>query len=265
LKKFIAMFVVVLAALAATAPASAWDSEEKKVTICHAAGRAGTTHFETLTISENAVYKENGGHFYENGTPRAGHEQDYLGECVTTPPPPHDECPLIEGNQPEGYDCTPVTPPCQPDYNGEAEGCGTPPVVVVVTPPCVPQNPDGTPGGKDGKPGNDDCAKDEVPPTPPVVTPPVVTPPAVTPPVTPPATPEKPVVEKPKPNKPKTTPKPTEPKVTPDKPEATPPAATPVGETLPYTGKEDLWIVALIGVGLLGLGIFLRFFLRERA
>lgn len=49
-----------------------------KVTICHAAGRAGTTHY--VTLSHHAVYGL-GGHFYENGTPRAGHEQDYLGPC----------------------------------------------------------------------------------------------------------------------------------------------------------------------------------------
>ena len=54
----------------------------EKVTICHAAGLAGTTHYNTLTISGNAVYGP-AGHFYENGTPQAGHEQDYLGPCGT--------------------------------------------------------------------------------------------------------------------------------------------------------------------------------------
>lgn len=45
-----------------------------KITICHAAGRAGTTHYVEITVSANAA----NGHFYENGTPMAGHEQDYL-------------------------------------------------------------------------------------------------------------------------------------------------------------------------------------------
>jgi hypothetical protein len=63
-----------------------------KITICHAAGQNGTTHFETLEISENAVYGRNGnaGHFSENGTPQAGHENDYMGACRTeeaTPTP----------------------------------------------------------------------------------------------------------------------------------------------------------------------------------
>lgn len=64
-------------------------------------------------------------------------------------------------------------------------------------PPCVPKNPDGSLGGKDGKPGNDDCAADPQPPVDPPVTPePPVVPP-VEPPVTPPVTPEPPVTEQP--------------------------------------------------------------------
>lgn len=57
------------------------NSEGKKVTICHAAGQDGTTHYVTLTISENAVFGP-GGHFNENGTTQAGHEQDYFGRCI---------------------------------------------------------------------------------------------------------------------------------------------------------------------------------------
>jgi uncharacterized repeat protein (TIGR01451 family) len=89
-----------------------------KVTLCHAAGRDGTTQFVTLTISYNAAFGQ-AGHFYEDGTPRAGHEDDYLGPC--TPPPPTDVCPNIEGNQADvptgmikneqGNCVTPTTPP----------------------------------------------------------------------------------------------------------------------------------------------------------
>ena len=67
-----------------------------KITICHAAGQADTTKFVTLTLSENAVFG-NGGHFYNDGTPRAGHELDYFGPCVT--PPGDDVCPNIDGVQ----------------------------------------------------------------------------------------------------------------------------------------------------------------------
>ena len=47
------------------------------VTICHAAGHADTTQFVTLTIPEQAL----SAHFDDHGTPAAGHEQDYFGEC----------------------------------------------------------------------------------------------------------------------------------------------------------------------------------------
>ena len=73
----------ILAVLAATffIGAGTVNATSDKVTICHAAGQEGTTHYVTLTIGYNAVYGP-AGHFYENGTPRAGHEQDYLGPCI---------------------------------------------------------------------------------------------------------------------------------------------------------------------------------------
>lgn len=52
----------------------------EKITICHAAGQAGTTQFVTLELPFQAVFG-NGGHFNEDGTTQAGHEDDYLGEC----------------------------------------------------------------------------------------------------------------------------------------------------------------------------------------
>lgn len=62
-------------------PASAGD----KVTICHIAGHAAPDNANevTITISVNGL----NGHFYENGTPKAGHEEDYFGPCGGTPPP----------------------------------------------------------------------------------------------------------------------------------------------------------------------------------
>ena len=58
----------------------------EKVTFCHAAGQAGTTKFVTLTTSVNAAFGQ-AGHFNEDGTPAAGHEQDYLGPCEGSPSP----------------------------------------------------------------------------------------------------------------------------------------------------------------------------------
>ena len=54
-----------------------------KVTLCHAAGRDDTTQFVTLEIAYNAAYGP-AGHFNEDGTPQAGHEQDYIGACTST-------------------------------------------------------------------------------------------------------------------------------------------------------------------------------------
>jgi len=54
-----------------------------KVTLCHAAGRDDTTQFVTLEIAYNAAYGP-AGHFNEDGTPQAGHEQDYIGACAST-------------------------------------------------------------------------------------------------------------------------------------------------------------------------------------
>lgn len=51
------------------------------ITFCHVAGLAeDPANTITLTLPEQAVFGQ-AGHFNENGTPKAGHEQDYLGEC----------------------------------------------------------------------------------------------------------------------------------------------------------------------------------------
>ena len=128
-----------------------------KVTLCHAAGRDGTTQFVTLTISYNAAFGQ-AGHFYEDGTPRAGHEDDYLGPC--NPPPPTDVCPNIEGNQadvPTGMikneqgNCVTPTPPTDvcPNIEGnqadvpagmiknEQGNCVTPTTPTTPPPPAV--------------------------------------------------------------------------------------------------------------------------------
>lgn len=46
-----------------------------KVTVCHAAGRDGTTKYVSITISGNAGQNP---HIDDNGTTRAGHEDDYF-------------------------------------------------------------------------------------------------------------------------------------------------------------------------------------------
>ncbi len=53
-----------------------WDKRggNDKITICHAAGRVGTTKYVEITVSKNA----SSAHLDEHGTPRAGHEEDYI-------------------------------------------------------------------------------------------------------------------------------------------------------------------------------------------
>lgn len=57
-------------------------AKPEKVTICHAAGQAGTTKFVTLELPPAGV----AAHFTNNGTPKAGHELDYFGPCINDSP-----------------------------------------------------------------------------------------------------------------------------------------------------------------------------------
>lgn len=63
---------------------TAWTpTPSEKITICHVAGRMDEpANYITLEISFEALK----GHFYENGTPRAGHEEDHMGPCKTPEP-----------------------------------------------------------------------------------------------------------------------------------------------------------------------------------
>ena len=128
------------------------------VTFCHVAGREeDPANTVTLTLPYNAVFGQ-AGHFNEDGTPNAGHEQDHLGPCQA-PPPPTDVCPNIGGNQaevPEGMvkdeegDC--VTPPPPTDVCPNIDGNqATVPAGLVkngqgkcVTPPGEPHQVTGT-------------------------------------------------------------------------------------------------------------------------
>jgi len=56
-------------------------TSQETFTFCHAAGQDDTTQFVTLTLPFEATFGQ-AGHFNEDGTTQAGHEQDYLGECI---------------------------------------------------------------------------------------------------------------------------------------------------------------------------------------
>ena len=68
--------------LAATIVSPAEAGPPVFYTICHVAGLASDpANYITLTLPEPAVFGP-AGHFNEEGTPQAGHEQDYFGACV---------------------------------------------------------------------------------------------------------------------------------------------------------------------------------------
>ena len=113
----LSIIAVATAGAAANDPTPGWDPapEGHTVTFCHVAGLAeDPANTVTITADEHAVFGQ-AGHFEENGTPRAGHEQDYLGPCEE-PEVPEFDCSGdydSENNGPNG-DCT-VDPDPDPD------------------------------------------------------------------------------------------------------------------------------------------------------
>lgn len=72
------------------------------ITICHVAGLASDpANFVTLNVTLAAAVGQ-AGHFGENGTPNAGHEQDTIGPCEL-PPPPEEETGCVPGDEPGEY------------------------------------------------------------------------------------------------------------------------------------------------------------------
>jgi len=106
----------------------AQEGPPDKVTICHIAGLAAPDNANevTLTIPWVAVYGQ-AGHFNENGTTQAGHEEDYFGPCVeaetppTVPPtvtPPTDVPPTPDVAPPsDAPKPPPPGPPADPDLS----------------------------------------------------------------------------------------------------------------------------------------------------
>lgn len=74
------IFIMVATILSVTLIATAAFGQIK-VDVCHAAGQAGTTKFVTLNVpATDSGFPQ--GHYSEDGTPLAGHEDDYLGACT---------------------------------------------------------------------------------------------------------------------------------------------------------------------------------------
>lgn len=106
-------------ALATAAVVGVTRGAQDKVTVCHAAGRAGTTHFVTLSVPANdGGFPQ--GHFTEGGTTAAGHEEDYLGPCLplatASPTPSVTATPSVEPSASP----TPVAPTATPSASPTA-------------------------------------------------------------------------------------------------------------------------------------------------
>lgn len=106
---------------------------DDKVTICHAAGKVGADKYVTLTISRNAVYGP-GGHFNENGTTQAGHEEDYLGPCKTDEPTDPTSQPTDSTSEPTDNPTDPTEPTETVTIPTEPTETVTDPVVTFVDP-----------------------------------------------------------------------------------------------------------------------------------
>ena len=69
---------LILAAILITGvTGTASADNEDKITICHISGNG---HLHTLSVGYMAVYGP-AGHLYPDGSPREGHQEDYLGPC----------------------------------------------------------------------------------------------------------------------------------------------------------------------------------------
>lgn len=71
---------------------TAWGPDQAlaakdEVCICHATGLAPSDHFVTVCANRTAIFGK-AGHFNEDGTPQAGHEEDKLGPCEEPDPSP---------------------------------------------------------------------------------------------------------------------------------------------------------------------------------
>mgnify|MGYP001601632824 CR=1 FL=1 len=142
----------VLLAILTTAAAVYADPPDS-VTICHAAGLEGTTQYVTLTLPYPAVYGP-AGHFNEDGTPAAGHEEDYLGPCEeedpTDVPQPTEapDDPLPTATEEPGPSPTPSDTPTEPptptpveDCDGDCPPTATPTEPTPIEPPVTPELP----------------------------------------------------------------------------------------------------------------------------
>ena len=146
MKKTIAILAIGASLLIA---GTAQATKPEKVYVCHGAGRDGTTKYVTLHVPANAGGFPQG-HFTENGTAEAGHEDDYLGKCdddeeEPTPTPTSTPTPSVNPTPTPSVNPTPtpsVNPTPTPTPSVAPEPTETPSETPNVTPePNDPETP----------------------------------------------------------------------------------------------------------------------------
>jgi len=163
--------MVVLALLiVAAAPRMGETARLNKVAkyfVCHAAGQEGTMHFEYLELPYQATFGQ-AGHFNEDGTPRAGHEDDFLtvegdGDCdgenapTATPDPSATDTNTLEPTATDTQEPTATDTPeptasdtATPTATGTLEPSATP--TATSTPNQLTETPDIVPTYCEGLP-----------------------------------------------------------------------------------------------------------------
>lgn len=130
-------WIIAVALILLTAVPAKADQPEQ-VTICHAAGLADQpANYVTLTLPWVAVYGQ-AGHFNENGTTQAGHEEDTLGPCATAPSPsteptpsPSPSSPVTEATPSPTISTPTISTPSSPDPTASS-GAAAPPTLTGV-------------------------------------------------------------------------------------------------------------------------------------
>lgn len=80
-----ALVLVTVAAIALAGSSNALATKSDKVYVCHATSSEFNPYVTLYVPATETGYPQ--GHFTENGTQEAGHEEDYLGQCQSNPTP----------------------------------------------------------------------------------------------------------------------------------------------------------------------------------
>lgn len=133
---------VIAAVIAIALAGSASVSAQEKVLVCHAAGQDGTTKYVTISVPPNdGGFPQ--GHFTEDGTTAAGHEDDYLGACQEdepSPTPTTEPSPSVTPTVEPTPTVTP-TPTSTPTPTASATPTSTPTATPTTAPTPTPRAP----------------------------------------------------------------------------------------------------------------------------